>query len=303
MSNNIYIEPTPVPKTFKGTGKTLAQLDIARNGILEIMKKPANLSVETGITHAESIETSALVVDPYPIVVLVSGAGGNGKDTFIDYVGKFCSAINLSSITEIKEVADILVNYTRDIEDEMEICPRKHQDMKSDRYRQFLHALKMAWSDFCDGPNYRLISELRNILTEQCANGARYDVAFLHVREHDEIEKIKSMIQNNFGIICLTMIVKGLVDASDYVNECDSNVDNYDYDLTIVNTPNKMTMFELQAMLFATNLKYANHIFGIENNIADTNAHLCSETNSADVSVKASDNIGFHPDFNTPDAP
>lgn len=337
--NDASIAATPVPEIFHSTGKTLAQLDIARGGILETLKKPANLSIETGITHTSSVETTKLVENPFPVVILVSGAGGNGKDTFIDNVGKFCSAVNLSSITEIKEIAEVLVNYTKDIEDEMVVCPSKHMEQKTDHYRQFLHALKMAWADFCDGPNYRLITELRNILTEQVSEGMRYDVVFLHVREGSEIDKIKSIIENKFGIICLTMIVKGLVDSSDYVNDCDSNVDNYNYDLTIVNSPNKLVMFELQAMLFATNLKYANQIFGIESasdlykidttigtypadavggissaasdaikdTTVGTTIATCADvpTTAAEETADASssDNVGFHSDLNTPDAP
>ena len=327
MTGEINVAATPVPEKFKTTGKTLVQLDIARTGILDTLKKPAKMSVETGIDHTDSvsIESPKLIDNPFPVVVLVSGAGGNGKDTFIDNVGKFCSAANLSSITEIKEIASILVNYTTDIQDEMEVCPAKHLEMKTDRYRQFLHALKMAWSDFCDGPNYRLIAELRDILTEHVSGGARYDVVFLHVRERDEIEKIRSMVLNKFGLVCLTMIVKGLVDASDYVNECDSNVDNYDYDLTIMNTPNKMTMFELQAMLFATNLKYANYRFGIESSsklyeidtvpeadpatsismsdYADTTTVTTAEVTTNTATTAGGDDVGFHPNLNTPDAP
>lgn len=253
--------------TFTTTGRTIAQLSIAKNGILDIMKRAATLSVESGVNnnHNVVVDNAKLNSNPFPIVVLVSGAGGNGKDTFIEAVGKHCAAYNLSSITEVKEIANILVDYTTGIEDEMPICPSKHLTEKTDNYRQFLHDLKMAWSKFCDGPNYRLLLELREVLSEQINGLERYDVIFLHVREGNEIDRIKKTIEEQYGIIALTMIVKGLIAASDYVNDCDSNVDNYAYDLTIINTPNQIQMFELQAMLFANNLKFANKVFGIEN--------------------------------------
>lgn len=312
------------PATFKSTGKTPLELDSARRDIVQRIKAVSNFTVETGIVGAPVPAAtigaigSAEVGNPYPIVILVSGAGGNGKDTFIDAVGKHCSAYNLSSITEIKEIAEVLVEYTADIQDEMPVCPSKHMEDKSDRYRQFLHALKMAWSDFCDGPTYRLLSELKAILTDQSLGGERYDVVFLHVREAAEIDKIRHIITNQYGIICLTMIVKGLVDASAYANACDSNVDNYSYDLTIMNTPGQQTMFELQAKLFADNLIVGNRVNGIESSkvpnvvIATDKAYpsiptdvlstvATSEHNNAERTVTTKSSFRF--DLDNPDAP
>ena len=65
-----------------------------------------------------------------------------------------------------------------------------------------------------------------------------------------------------FGIGCVTMLVKGRVDPTEFTNNCDKNVYNYKHDLTLANTGNA-TVLDMQALFFATRLHKINNEFGI----------------------------------------
>lgn len=223
-----------------------------------------DFTIENGLM-ARGFQTSdqKLMKNPYPIIVLISGAGGNGKDTFINTVGLSCSACNLSSIEEVKEAAAVLLNYTSSYSSDKTGIYECNN--KADAYRQFLHDIKMAWTNFHDGPNQVLLGRIREILAHQQAGGPAYDAIFVHIREPKEIEAFKSMIASKIGVLCLTMIVKGLIDPSDYQNTCDSQVEEggYQYDITVQNHSDDLDMFKLQGIMFGKQIIAANQAYGI----------------------------------------
>lgn len=254
---------------FISTRRSATELDICRIGILETMKKKANLTIEGGLVDTDVFNASAagtsaqLIENPCPVVILVSGVGGGGKDTFIEFVGKHCAACNLSSITECKDVTVFLEKYTKDMADEMGVDPTEHREAKTDDYRNFLHDIKTAWAKFCDGPTWSLASQLNNILQNQYTGGSRCDVVFMHIREGAEIDKAKRLFEKRFGVIVLTMCVKGLVAQNAIDCPADYESDQYQYDLVIQNTPDQLAIFELQATMFASKLMLANSIYGV----------------------------------------
>ena len=243
---------------FQYSGADFNKIIALEEALKESLSKDITISNQKGII--EDIDTSKWMDDPLPVVILISGAGGNGKDTFINYVNQSMAVYNLSTIDPIKEVASTLINLTV-TSDYSAVDSKKEMDDKSDRYREFLHELKMAWSKFNDGPNINMLEETRHVLTMHEDERERYDVIFIHVREAKEIACLKKDIERHFGIACLTMCVQGLVDPSSYENECDKNVNEYAYDLYITNTD--LEILKIQAMFFAARLENVNKTLGI----------------------------------------
>ena len=138
-------------------------------------------------------------------IVVINGKGGVGKDTCVDAVAKKYVVLNCSSITPIKQAADIL--------------GWNHCD-KSDKARKFLSDLKMLSSEFND---YPLIHLLKMHL--QFMDSDKAEVMFVHIREPEEIAKFKERVPG-----CKTLLIKSnRVDRS-FGNVADDNVDGYEYD-------------------------------------------------------------------------
>ena len=132
---------------FQYSGADFNKIIALEEALKESLSKDITISNQKGII--EDIDTSKWMDDPLPVVILISGAGGNGKDTFINYVNQSMAVYNLSTIDPIKEVASTLINLTV-TSDYSAVDSKKEMDDKSDRYREFLHELKMAWSKFND---------------------------------------------------------------------------------------------------------------------------------------------------------
>ena len=264
MENPELVMDATLTTKFTHSGYDSAAVKIVEEYFIKKLKENQEISVETGFDYnaTEQVADTA----PYPIVCIISGAGGNGKDTFINAVSKVCVAANLSSIDPIKEIADTLIqeNAAYQYEHYMTIDGGKHQNQKTDQYRQFLYDLKKAWSTFCDGPNVYLMGKLQDILSDQNSGNGITNIVFMHVREASEIANLKQMIEDYFGIAVITVKLVGLVNPADYQNDCDKNVDDYTFDLTITNHPGNTMMLELQAMMFGSiirDLSYTNGIF------------------------------------------
>lgn len=244
-----------------------------------------SLSEDVVINISEGIDTSMevknQVSDPLPVIVLINGAGGNGKDTFINAVNKTLAVYNLSTIDPLKTVAGQLVDITNNYSDFEKISGSTEMNNKSSRYRDFLHDLKMAWSKFNGGPNVNMLGEIREVLNIHEDGGEKYDAIFVHVREPEEIDELKNDIYKYFGIGCITMIVKGRIDPNEYNNDGDKNVYNYKYDLTLANTGN-ITVLDMQALFFATRLHRINSEFGIP-------CPECTHTDEEEVSSSTND--------------
>lgn len=261
MTNDMTTTNAITTAEFTHSGAPYTNVDSANKAIVDCLKtgKGLSISVESGITTG--VANANFGLHPYPVVCIINGAGGNGKDTFVNAVGKHCSAQNLSSVDIPKDVVNTLLM----ISSEFDANAMVEKENKTTKYRQLIHAVKMAWADFNDGPNKYLIYNLTNLLTEQINNQGLYDVVFFHVREKDEIEKLKSDIMSKVGIPVITVLINGLVDPATYSGGCeaDAQVLNYQYDLTIANTPGNMAVFEMQAMMFANLIKIANSTYGI----------------------------------------
>lgn len=138
-------------------------------------------------------------------IIVINGKGAVGKDTCVDAVARKYVVLNCSSITPIKQAADILG---------WNFCD------KSDKARKFLSDLKMLSSEFNDYPFIYLLK-----VYSQFMDSDKAEVMFVHIREPKEIAKFKARVPE-----CKTLLIKSKRTERDYGNVADDNVGNYDYD-------------------------------------------------------------------------
>jgi len=163
-------------------------------------------------------------------IVIINGYARSGKDTFVQMVEEELVnhlVLNVSSVDEIKEIAIEYFGW-----DGVE---------KSTKTRQLLSDLKILQTSYCDGPfNYmvRRINEFREVTTilEKAA-------IFLHIREVDEIRKMKSHYPDAITV---------LMYRPDFEQDVISDIYNYPYDVTISNNGN-LNDLRLKAKLFIEN--------------------------------------------------
>lgn len=198
----------------------------------------------------------------YPVVMLINGVGGTGKNTFVDELTKHCAVRYISTIDHVRTAADVLIGIEADYG-----CTEgvDHRANKDDKYRSFLHDIKEAWTEFSDNPNQVTVNMVKAIIGNAVSYGSDwYDLIVIDCREGKNIEKIKTELEENCGLIVLTTLIRGINDPEQYTNGGDRYVYNYKYDITITNKYGYLDMFKLQAYLFATFLKLANNRFGIK---------------------------------------
>ena len=173
------------------------------------------------------------------------------------------SAYNISSIDPVKEAANYLIDCMADIDHYENTTAAKHRQDKDNQYRTFLHDIKMARVKFCDGPVNSIMNDITDVITIQLNGGECYDVIFVHIRDPEELEKMKNRVINDMGLVCLSILVKGWISPDTFENEGDRSVENFDYDFVITNQYNEKQIFDLQARYFATLLETANKHYGL----------------------------------------
>lgn len=143
-------------------------------------------------------------------IFIINGPGGHGKDEFIRMVAEVYgekNVHNISSVDQVKEAARIL----------------GWEGGKSDDDRRLLIALKQASVRYDDGPTRYL---------EQRLMAIEEGIAFLHIREESEIEKIEARV----GGIMRIHIFRP--DSDIPQNEIDTLTEEMEYDIEILNDGN-----------------------------------------------------------------
>lgn len=238
-------------ETFTHTGIKTSVI----NSDIDKLKAKFNTGFKISVTEGIT-DTVPVFVNKWPVICIISGVAGNGKDSFIEYMSRYASIANFSSIDQIKEIASVLCNATSNYNDLAEVDALAELNTKSDRYREFLWEMKQAWTKFCNGPTVQLLGMIRDHITQHNMQGDHTDIIFLHIREADQIEEMKTAVVDNFGLTPITVKIQGLVDATDYTNQCDTRVDEYqNFDVVINNVPGDTFMLEMKAMLFARVIK------------------------------------------------
>ena len=142
-------------------------------------------------------------------IAIINGSGGSGKDLFIDLATRHLdigSVFNFSSIDPIK---DILKQNGWDGID------------KSDAWRLKMVNLKKELIARDDTPTRYLIDKI---------NSVKKGVVFVHIREPDEIHKLKTRIPE------LYTIHMERPQAKVPENEVDQGTAQYPYDLYLINS-------------------------------------------------------------------
>lgn len=242
-------------------------MDLAarKSKMIELIKEPITFNILDGVTRIPAeTSTEPPLKNPMPVICIINGAGGNGKDTFVDSVGRSVAAFNISSVDVVRHIDEELDKYLGDVIDQMTINPVEERKKKSNLYRKFLSDVKRAWEDYCDGPTWSMINSIDYLFRRQMRGYERHDIIFLHIREPRNIDKMKALVEERYGAICLTLIVSGLVDPKFYDNDSDRFVENYEYDLRVVNTPADLNGFRERAALFGERIHQINSIHGVE---------------------------------------
>ncbi|MFA5558819.1 MAG: hypothetical protein WDA59_05090 [Methanofastidiosum sp.] len=143
------------------------------------------------------------------MIYIINGSGGSGKDLFVQYCGHFLSVYNISSVDKIKEAAKIL----------------GWNGEKDENSRYFLAHMKYLSSRYNNHP-YEYIKEQIEYFLEN----SDLDIMFIHIREPEEIDKVKKDFD------CKTILIRNSNVKEIKSNEADANVEDYKYDIVIDNS-------------------------------------------------------------------
>ena len=140
------------------------------------------------------------------LVIIINGNGGVGKDTLCDFASEVFSVRNISSVTPIKEIAS-------------QYGWRGEKDAKA---RKFLADLKEAFVAYNDMPFTYIKKQYHEFL-----ESSDEEVMFIHIREGEEIDKVKKYIKTP----CVTLLITRNQNRTRcWGNPSDDNVADYAYD-------------------------------------------------------------------------
>ena len=144
-------------------------------------------------------------------IVLINSSGRVGKDTFVNFCKEFAKCDNYSSIDTIRNMLK-MVGY---------------RGNKGEWDRRFLSDIKKLCVTYNDFPHKETLNTIR-IFYE---GGNDFEILFLHVREIDEIERLKAEYPKSLT----TLFIKN--DNVDKIlsNDSDAMVEYYHYDCYIEN--------------------------------------------------------------------
>ena len=149
-----------------------------------------------------------------PLVIIINGKGGIGKDSLIDEYLKIHKGESISSIDAVKEAAKVLGWDGR----------------KSNVNRKFLSDLKALSIKYNDYPLKDIMYKFYRFIRD-----VKGDVLFIHIREPEEIEKCKKNIEYTEMASVKTMLVITDGEQHTYGNKSDDNVQDYSYDIKFMN--------------------------------------------------------------------
>lgn len=142
-------------------------------------------------------------------IFVINGMAQSGKDTFISMVARKIAVKNYSSVMCIKEVA-LSLGWNGN---------------KDERSRKFLSDMKRLSSEYNDFPYHKICEAIEEFYGDEIN-----EVLFIHIREPEEITRIKIDYPEIQTILIVNRNVGHITS-----NESDSNVYNYEYDIVYHN--------------------------------------------------------------------
>ncbi|MDE6041387.1 MAG: hypothetical protein K2F99_07400 [Muribaculaceae bacterium] len=227
----------------------------------------------------------------YPVVISVIGVATSGKNTFTDFVRQYCCKIPglyrvedisiMDPIFEVsKQLADMLHDKARMVYplSQQEFVNNAYPDAKetmyskSDAWRQFVHDLKSVWMQYNEGPMVNTVLQIvktcKLSLSDYLAHGNDLayttSIIFIQNRDLDSVQRLAE-ICSALGLIHLTLKIENdNVRADEWMNDCDSNVDEIPFDVLVHNSDSTLELSR-RANTFARLFAIANFIYGVKN--------------------------------------
>lgn len=163
-------------------------------------------------------------------IFIINGTGGAGKDTVCNMAAAICSTRNISSITPIVEIARFA----------------GWDGVKTREARRLLSQLKEIFTEYNDLSFRYCMQQVGEFLAGE------EQLMFIHVREPEEIERLKNAI----GSHCHTLLVRRIgVSNIPVGNRSDDAVEDYHYDAVI---ENNSSLEDLQAQVEKFLRKFVN---------------------------------------------
>lgn len=141
-------------------------------------------------------------------IIIINGTGGSGKDTFVSFCSEYVKVLNVSSVDKVKEAAKILVGWNGE---------------KNEDSRKLLSDLKKLSVIYNDAPTQYIKSMAEKFHVSDD------DLMFAHIREVDEIEKIKKLLDAK------TLLITNPRVQIITSNDSDGKINEYKYDYYILN--------------------------------------------------------------------
>jgi guanylate kinase len=164
-------------------------------------------------------------------VFIINGAGGSGKDTFIDIIARLLMmenserlVLNVSSVDKVKQAAHLL----------------GWDGEKNAQGRAFLHKLKTMSEQEYEG--------VKKYISEKVQLAPENSIVFIHIREPEEITKTINFLSKIPNTEVSTLLVRSNRSVT-VKNGADDVVENYQYDRIIDNT-GTIAMLEQIAISF-----------------------------------------------------
>lgn len=141
-------------------------------------------------------------------IIIINGTGGAGKDTFVNFCAELEQVLNVSTVDKVKEAAKILVGWNGE---------------KDEVSRKLLVDLKQLSIAYNDAPTKYILEMAEKF------NKSDDKFMFIHIREAEEIEKTKKLL-NAKTLLISNPRVKLITS-----NNSDGQVNQYQYDYYIEN--------------------------------------------------------------------
>ena len=141
-------------------------------------------------------------------IIIINGTGGAGKDTFVSFCSEIEKVLNISTVDKVKEAAAILVGWNGE---------------KDEVSRKLLVDLKQLSIAYNDAPTKYICSMAEKF------KGSDDNIMFIHIREAEEIEKAKKLLDAKALLITNPRVQ--LITS----NDSDGKVNEYKYDYYIEN--------------------------------------------------------------------
>lgn len=158
-------------------------------------------------------------------VYITNGSGGNGKDTFAEFLRKYTSVFKYSSIDLVKEMYE---NIGID------------RNSKDEKKRKLYSDTKDMLTKYDDIP----FKDIKSIVTDFKNNQINTEILLIDIREPEEIARAVK----EFGAEAI-LIDNPNVEKIES-NHADANVNNYEYDYIIENDG---TLEQLDKMAYLFN--------------------------------------------------